>query len=56
MTAPKPSPEPFGFSRLRWESLAHNWSLPAFRGRQIFDAIHRRRARSASENHEIPRD
>jgi 23S rRNA (adenine2503-C2)-methyltransferase len=56
MTAPKPSPEPLGFSRLRWESLAHNWSLPAFRGRQIFDAIHRRGARSASEIHEIPRD
>jgi 23S rRNA (adenine2503-C2)-methyltransferase len=56
MTAPKPSPEPLGFSRLRWESLAESWSLPAFRGRQIFDAIHRRGARSASEIHEIPRE
>jgi len=56
MTAPKPSPEPLGFSRLRWESLARNWSVPAFRGRQIFDAIHRRGARSASEIHEIPRE
>jgi 23S rRNA (adenine2503-C2)-methyltransferase len=56
MTAPKPSPEPLGFSRSRWESLARSFSLPAFRGRQIFDAIHRRGARSAFEIHEIPRE
>jgi 23S rRNA (adenine2503-C2)-methyltransferase len=30
--------------------------VPAFRGRQIFDAIHRRGARSADEIHEVPRE
>jgi 23S rRNA (adenine2503-C2)-methyltransferase len=56
MTASKPSPEPLGLSRREWESLAQSWSLPAFRGRQIFDAIHRRGARSPAGIHEVPRD
>lgn len=56
MTASKPSPEPLGLSRREWEALAQSWSLPAFRGRQIFDAIHRRGARSPAEIHEVPRD
>jgi 23S rRNA (adenine2503-C2)-methyltransferase len=51
-----PSPNPLGFSRSEWESLAQSWSLPAYRGRQIFDAIHHRGARSAAEIHEVPRD
>jgi adenine C2-methylase RlmN of 23S rRNA A2503 and tRNA A37 len=55
MTASQPSPEPLGFSRRDWESLARSWELPAFRGRQIFDAIHRRGARSMAEIHEVPR-
>jgi 23S rRNA (adenine2503-C2)-methyltransferase len=32
------------------------WGLPAFRGRQVFDALHGRRARSMSEIHEVPRE
>jgi 23S rRNA (adenine2503-C2)-methyltransferase len=52
--APNPSPDPLGLSRSGWESLARNWHLPAYRGRQIFDAIHRRGARSAAEIHEVP--
>jgi len=32
------------------------WNLPAYRGRQIFDAIHGRGARSAADIHEVPRD
>ena len=56
MTVPSPSPHPLGLSRLQWESLARSWSLPAYRGRQIFDAIHRRGARSAAEIHEVPRE
>lgn len=55
MTAPRPSPQPLGFSRREWESLAESWSLPAYRGRQIFDAIHRRGARSAAQIHELSR-
>jgi 23S rRNA (adenine2503-C2)-methyltransferase len=55
MTAPRPSPQPLGFSQRQWESLAESWSLPAYRGRQIFDAIHLRGARSAAQIHELPR-
>ena len=50
-----PSPQPLGLSIPEWESLARSWSVPAYRGRQIFDAIHRRGARAAGEIHEIPR-
>jgi 23S rRNA (adenine2503-C2)-methyltransferase len=50
------SPQPLGLSIPEWESLARRWSVPAYRGRQIFDAIHRRGARSAGEIHEIPRE
>jgi 23S rRNA (adenine2503-C2)-methyltransferase len=56
VTAPNPSPLPLGLSRSEWESLARNWQVPAYRGRQIFDAIHRRGARSAAEIHEVPRE
>ena len=51
-----PSPHPLGLSIPEWESLARLWSVPAYRGRQIFDAIHRRGARTAGEIHEVPRD
>lgn len=51
-----PSPQPLGLSIPEWESVARLWSVPAYRGRQIFDAIHRRGVRSAPEIHEIPRD
>jgi 23S rRNA (adenine2503-C2)-methyltransferase len=53
-TAPAPSSNPLGLSRSGWEQLAENWSLPPYRGRQIFDAIHRRGARSAEAIHEVP--
>ena len=49
-----PSPQVFGLSIPEWESLVRSWSVPAYRGRQIFHAIHRRGARSAGEIHEIP--
>ena len=51
-----PSPQALGLSISEWESLAQRWSVPAYRGRQIFDALHRRGARSAGAIHEIPRD
>jgi len=51
-----PSPQSLGLSIPEWESLARLWSVPAYRGRQIFDAIHRRGVRSVRDIHEIPRD
>lgn len=33
-----------------------SWGFPAYRGRQVFDAIHRRGARSASQIHGLPRE
>jgi len=56
MTAPPPSSQPLGLSLSEWESLARGWSLPPYRGRQIFGALHRRGARSADEIYEIPRE
>jgi 23S rRNA (adenine2503-C2)-methyltransferase len=51
-----PSPEALGLSISQWEDLARRWSVPGYRGRQIFDALHRRGARAASEIHQIPRE
>lgn len=53
MTAPS---EPLGLSRADWEQRMTAWGLPAFRGRQVFDALHGRGARSMSEIHEVPRE
>ncbi|HEX5134249.1 MAG TPA: 23S rRNA (adenine(2503)-C(2))-methyltransferase RlmN [Thermoanaerobaculia bacterium] len=56
MTAPVPSPHALGLSRSQWEALLERWGAPAYRGRQVFDAIHRRGARSAAAIHELPRE
>ena len=56
MTAPNSSPQAFGLSRSQWETQVRSWSAPAYRGRQIFDALHRRGVRSAAEIHEVPRE
>jgi len=48
--------EPLGIPPSRWESLAEGWGLPRYRGRQIFDALHRRGRRGYEEMREIPRD
>ena len=53
MTAPS---DPLGLSRPDWEQRVTAWGLPAFRGRQIFDALHGRGARSMSDVHEVPRE
>src|ERR1700693_5640398 len=34
--------EALGMTAAGWEELAGEWGLPRYRGRQIFDAIHRR--------------
>jgi 23S rRNA (adenine2503-C2)-methyltransferase len=56
MTAFRPSPQALGLSRAQWEAQAQSWGVPAYRGRQIFDALHRRGARSAAGIHEVPRE
>ena len=42
---PLPS-DPVGLSRAGWEAAARELDLPAFRGRQIFEALHLQRKRS----------
>jgi 23S rRNA (adenine2503-C2)-methyltransferase len=46
--------DPLGMSPADWESLAGEWGLPRYRGRQIFDGIHRRRARDYDRLTELP--
>ncbi|MDQ5872810.1 MAG: 23S rRNA (adenine(2503)-C(2))-methyltransferase RlmN [Acidobacteriota bacterium] len=48
--------DPLGLSRSDWEERMTAWGLPAFRGRQVFDAIHGRGSRSMAGIHEVPRD
>lgn len=38
----------------QWEAVAGEWNLPRYRGRQIFDALHRRGARDYSSMRELP--
>ncbi|HTR04415.1 MAG TPA: 23S rRNA (adenine(2503)-C(2))-methyltransferase RlmN [Thermoanaerobaculia bacterium] len=46
--------DPLGLTPSGWESLAESWGLPRYRGRQLFDAIHRRGARGYAGLTEIP--
>jgi 23S rRNA (adenine2503-C2)-methyltransferase len=48
--------EALGLSLPAWETLAANWKLPRYRGRQIFDALHRRGARDYGAMLELPGD
>ena len=45
---------PLGLSVADWETLADSRGLPRYRGRQIFDAIHRRGARDYAAIRELP--
>ena len=47
-------PDPLGLTPSAWESLAAAWGLPRYRGRQLFDAIHRRGARAFAGLTELP--
>ncbi|HSS44761.1 MAG TPA: 23S rRNA (adenine(2503)-C(2))-methyltransferase RlmN [Thermoanaerobaculia bacterium] len=49
-------PGPLGVTLPGWEALAAAWSLPAFRGRQVFDALHRRGVRDYAAMRELPRN
>ena len=50
------APDPLGATPGEWESLAAEWSLPKYRGRQIFDALHRRGVRDWAGVRELPGD
>ncbi|MGH9318063.1 MAG: 23S rRNA (adenine(2503)-C(2))-methyltransferase RlmN [Thermoanaerobaculia bacterium] len=47
---------PLGLTLPGWEALAAAWSLPPYRGRQIFDALHRRGVRDYAAMRELPKD
>jgi len=46
--------DPLGLSPSDWERLLESWGLARYRGRQLFDAIHRRGARSYRSLTELP--
>jgi 23S rRNA (adenine2503-C2)-methyltransferase len=46
--------DPLGMTPGDWEALAGEWDLPRYRGRQIFEAIHRRGARDYGGLTELP--
>jgi 23S rRNA (adenine2503-C2)-methyltransferase len=46
--------DPLSLSSSGWEALAESWSLPRYRGRQIFDALHRRGVRAYDAMRELP--
>ena len=48
--------DPLGLPSSGWEDLVASWNLPRYRGRQIFEALHGRGARSYGAIHEIPAD
>jgi 23S rRNA (adenine2503-C2)-methyltransferase len=47
-------PDPLGLSPAAWEEWARSAELPAYRGRQLFDAIHRRGVRDYVRATEVP--
>jgi 23S rRNA (adenine2503-C2)-methyltransferase len=47
-------PDPLGLSPAAWEEWARSAELPAYRGRQVFDAIHRRGVRDYARATELP--
>ncbi len=49
-------PDPLGLTAAGWEDLAQRWGLPRYRGRQIFEALHRRGARDWAGVRVLPRE
>ena len=55
MLPPMPSSfDPLGATPHDWEALVESWSLPRYRARQIFDALHRRGLRAWKDVQELP--
>jgi len=48
--------DPLGLTSPQWEALAESWNLQRYRGRQVFDALHRRLARDYGSMRELPGD
>jgi 23S rRNA (adenine2503-C2)-methyltransferase len=48
--------EALGMTAVAWEALAQEWSLPRYRGRQVFDALHRQGVRDYSAMQVLPKD
>jgi 23S rRNA (adenine2503-C2)-methyltransferase len=48
--------DPLGLSPSGWEALVLSWGLPRYRGRQLFDAVHRRRASDYAALGELPKN
>ena len=49
-----PPLEALGLSAAAWNALVLEWGLPAYRGGQIFDALHRRGVRDYAAMRELP--
>src|SRR5512132_1332400 len=50
-----PSPaDPLGLTPAGWEAVADSWKEPRYRGRQIFDALHRRGVTEYASMRELP--
>ena len=47
--------DPLGLPLSGWEALVLSWGLPRYRGRQLFDALHRRGARDYAAQSELPK-
>jgi len=55
MLPPMPASfDPLGATLPQWEALVESWSLPRYRARQIFDALHRRGLRAWKDVQELP--
>jgi 23S rRNA (adenine2503-C2)-methyltransferase len=48
--------DPLGSSRAEWEAFAESLALPGYRGRQVFDEIHRRRTLDYARMTALPRN
>lgn len=46
--------DPLGASPPEWEAFAAEWGLPRYRGRQIFEALHRRGVRAWADARALP--
>src|SRR6266536_1864750 len=51
-----PSWEALGMTAAGWEALALEWGLPRYRGRQVFDALHRQGGLDYSAMQVLPND
>jgi 23S rRNA (adenine2503-C2)-methyltransferase len=48
--------DPLGLTAARWEDLVEEWGLPRYRGRQIFEALHRQGIRDWAGVRVLPRE